>query len=374
MYDLLIRNARLADDTTADVAVKNGKIAALGQLGEGAAAKTVDLKQKYYLSAGWIDNHVHAYPSSPIYYDEPDLIGIAGGVTTIVDAGSTGATDIADFKRIAANCKTNVKALLNVSRIGMIVQHELANMDDINAQLDAETIAQHRDFIVGIKARMSGSVVGSNGIEPLRLAKDIQSANGDLPLMVHVGNPPPTLEEIVDLMGKNDILTHCFNGKPNRILDGDGRLRDAVKQAVNRGMLLDVGHGSASFSFEVARQAINEGILPDTISTDIYYKNRMNGPVISLALVMSKFLYLGMTLPQVIERVTSRAADMFGFDGKGRLEVGADADLTLFDIDETALEAHDCEGGVEMCSPNLIPLAAVVAGEVFVTEHGSGKI
>ncbi|VTN13471.1 dihydroorotase [Raoultella terrigena] len=175
---------------------------------------------------------------------------------------------------------------------------------------------RHPDFIVGLKARMSSSVVGDNGITPLERAKAMQRENGDLPLMVHIGNNPPNLDEIADLLSAGDIITHCYNGKPNRILTASGELRASVTRALKRGVRLDVGHGTASFSFEVARRAIALGILPQTISSDIYCRNRIDGPVRSLALVMSKFLAIGMSLPQVVECVTAGAADGAAPDAK----------------------------------------------------------
>lgn len=137
----------------------------------------------------------------------------------------------------------------------------------------------------------------------------MQQENGDLPLMVHIGNNPPNLDEIAELLSRGDIITHCYNGKPNRILNPAGELRSSITRALHRGVRLDVGHGTASFSFEVARRAIALGILPHTISSDIYCRNRIDGPVRSLALVMSKFLAIGMTLPQVIDCVTVSAAE-----------------------------------------------------------------
>jgi dihydroorotase len=308
MFDLLLRRARLVDDTLTDIAIQDGKIAALGEI-SAPSRKTIDLHGNSYVSAGWIDSHVHCYPNSPIYHDEPDSVGIATGVTTVIDAGSTGADDVDDFYQLTRKAATEVYALLNISRVGLIAQNELANMANIDAEAVKQAVQRHPDFIVGLKARMSSSVVGENGITPLARAKAIQQENGDLPLMVHIGNNPPNLDEIADLLSRGDIITHCYNGKPNRILNPAGELRSSITRALQRGVRLDVGHGTASFSFEVARRAIALGILPHTISSDIYCRNRIDGPVRSLALVMSKFLAIGMTLPQVIDCVTVSAAE-----------------------------------------------------------------
>ncbi len=371
MYDMIIRAGRLGNGQLVDVAIKHGKIAALGSLPESTEAKqTLTLGGQVHVSAGWIDGHTHCYPASPIYHDEPDKVGVESGVTTVIDAGSTGADDVDDFQRIAATCKTRVHALLNISRIGLLRQNELADPADIDPVLAQAAIRRHPGFIVGIKARMSGSVVGESGLQPLRMAKQIQQANGNLPLMVHVGNTPPDLNEIVALLGEGDLLTHCFNGKPNRILTPAGELRQAVREAMRRGLLLDIGHGGASFSFEVAELAIAQGILPHTISSDIYCKNRIKGPVYSLAHVMSKFFAIGMTLEQVLACVTHQAADALRLPGKGRLEVGADADITLFQVSCGPTLFTDTEAGTRNGDRQLLPLAALVGGALVLTHYG----
>lgn len=370
MFDLLLRHARLVDDTVSDIAVKDGKIAALGEITD-PAVKTVDLRGECYVSAGWIDSHVHCYPKSPIYHDQPDSIGIATGVTTVVDAGSTGADDINDFYTLTREATTDVYALLNISRVGLIAQNELANMANIDADAVKLAVQRHPDFIVGLKARMSSSVVGKNGITPLDHAKAMQAQNGDLPLMVHIGNNPPDLDEVAERLTAGDIITHCYNGKPNRILTPEGELRASVTRAISRGVRLDVGHGTASLSFAVAKRAISLGILPHTISSDIYCRNRISGPVHSLANVMSKFLAIGMSLPQVIECVTASAADGLRLKNKGRLQVGLDADLTLFTLKRQPAVLVDAENDSLQAEQLLVPLAAIRAGKGYMTEQGS---
>ncbi|HKS34637.1 MAG TPA: amidohydrolase/deacetylase family metallohydrolase [Enterobacteriaceae bacterium] len=372
MFDLLLRRARQVDDTLTDIAIVNGKIAALGDL-SGPARQSIDLGGEYYVSAGWIDSHVHCYPRSPIYHDEPDSVGIRAGVTTVIDAGSTGADDVDDFYAITRSAATEVYALLNISRVGLVAQNELASMAHVDGDAVRDAVKRHPDFIVGLKARMSSSVVGENGITPLEKAKAFQRENGDLPLMVHIGNTPPDLDEIAALLTSGDIITHCYNGKPNRILTPSGELRASITDAIRRGVRLDVGHGTASFSFAVAKQAIRQGILPHTISSDIYCRNRLNGPVGSLASVMSKFLAIGMSLPQVIDCVTRHAADGLRLSQKGRLDVGCDGDLTLFALRRQPCLLVDAEQESLQAEQMLVPLAAVRAGKGWLTEQGSAE-
>ena len=144
MFDLLLRRARLADDTLTDIAIQDGKIAALGDI-DAPARKTVELNGDVFVSAGWIDSHVHCYPNSPIYHDEPDSVGIATGVTTVVDAGSTGADDVDDFYEITRKAATEVFALLNISRVADC-QNELAIMANIDADAVKQAIKRHPRF------------------------------------------------------------------------------------------------------------------------------------------------------------------------------------------------------------------------------------
>ncbi|AJI82214.1 amidohydrolase/deacetylase family metallohydrolase [Yersinia enterocolitica] len=384
MYDFIITGALLVDGHQVDIAINNGKIvavsAAITEDKENqtksqiySAKKVLDLAGKYYLSAGWIDSHVHCYPASPIYHDEADLVGVGSGVTTVVDAGSTGANDVDDFYRLTRAAKTHVYAFLNIAKTGIATQNELADMAQIDKQSVTEAIARNPGFILGIKARMSSSVVGKNGIKPLLRAKEIQQENNQLPLMVHIGNNPPDLDEIADLLTQGDIITHCYNGKPNRILTPAGALRESIQRALKRGVLLDVGHGSASFSFDVAELAIKQGIYPHTISSDIYCRNRLNGPVHSLATVMSKFFTLGLSLEQVIRCVTENAAHALRLTDKGVLDTGYDADFTIFELKQQPQVFNDSEGKSVTGEKYLVPLAAVVAGDLVLTDEGKSK-
>lgn len=384
MHDFIITRALLVNGHQVDIAINDGKVTAVSATIAAVennqieppfypAKKVLDLAGRYYLSAGWIDSHVHCYPASPIYHDEADLVGVASGVTTVVDAGSTGANDIDDFYRLTRAAKTHVYAFLNIAKTGIVTQNELADMAQIDKQSVSQAIARNPDFIIGIKARMSSSVVGKNGIKPLIRAKEIQQENNQLPLMVHIGNNPPDLDEIADLLTQGDIITHCYNGKPNRILTPAGALRESIQRALKRGVLLDVGHGSASFSFEVAELAIKQGIYPHTISSDIYCRNRISGPVHSLASVMSKFFTIGLNLEQVISCVTENAAQALRLSHKGVVAEGYDADLTIFELKQQPQVFSDSEGKSVTGEQYLVPLAAVVAGDLVLTDEGKLK-
>lgn len=368
MYDLIIKNARLIDDTITDLAIEKGKIVVIGTVNE-TAKKIIDLKAQYYVSAGWIDSHTHCFARSPIYYDEPDCIGVKSGVTTVVDAGSVGANDIDEFYHLAKQAQTHVFSFLNISKIGLIRQNELADMNDIDIALFDQALQKYPQFIIGIKVRMSRSCVGDNGIKPLIQAKEMQKKSG-LPLMIHVGNNPPNLDEIADILTKGDIITHCFNGKPNKIFDQNNQLKDSIKRAIKRGVILDIGHGGESFSFAVAEKAKDLNIYPNTISSDIYSKNRIHGPVFSLANIMTKFICMGYSKQRIIDSVTTNAATILHLAHKGRLAVGYDADITIFKFKQEKIALSDAEGEVREANEQFVPLACIVAGQLEITEEG----
>ncbi|MEQ4674990.1 amidohydrolase/deacetylase family metallohydrolase [Providencia vermicola] len=374
MYSLIIKHAKLIDGSIIDILVKDGKIDAAGpELAcNQQADKVIDLKGKTYVSAGWIDSHAHCFAESPIYFDEPDLAGAAGGVTSLVDAGSVGADDIDKFYQLTKKSKTNVFSLLNISRIGIIAQNELSDMNNINEVCFQEAIERHQGFVVGMKARMSKSVVGENGIAPLVQAKEMQKKHR-LPLMVHIGNNPPDIDEVADLLTRGDIITHCFNGKPNKILGDDGYLKPSIARALARGVILDVGHGGESFSFKVAEQAMRIGTYPDIISSDIYHRNRVNGPVYSLAFVMTKFLCMGFSAEQILRCVTEKAANFLSLPAKGYLRPGFDADITLFDLKEEQTELTDAEGEHRVGTHRFVPIAAIVGGKHIIHAQGESE-
>lgn len=370
MYDLIIKNAKLINDSVTDIAINHGKIVEIGKDITAPSERVLDLKSQHYISAGWIDSHTHCFARSPIYHDEPDLIGVKAGVTTVVDAGSVGALDIDEFYDLAMQAKTHVYSFLNISKIGLIRQNELADMQDVDVALFDKSLAKYPYFIIGIKVRMSRSVVGDNGILPLIKAKEMQKKTG-LPLMIHVGNNPPELDEIADLLTKGDIITHCFNGKPNQIFDKQNNLRDSIKRAIERGVILDIGHGGESFSFAVAERAKCLDVYPNTISSDIYSKNRLQGPVFSLANVMSKFICLGYSKTRIIDSVTKNAAQILHLKNKGEIAIGYDADLTIFDVRKQTVLFTDSEGDVRECHEQFVPLASIVNNIIEIIQEGS---
>ena len=366
MFDLLIKNGKLITGEPVEVAIKDGVILNVDTNIESSAEKVIDLAGEHYISAGWIDDHVHCYEKMTLYYDYPDEIGVTKGVTTVIDAGTTGAENIGDFYEIAKNVKTNVYALVNISKWGIVEQDELADLTKVQADLVHDCLAKLPQFIVGIKARMSKTVIGENGITPLELAKDIQQKNQNLPLMIHIGSAPPELQEILEVLDDGDVLTHCFNGKPNGILDKEtGQIKDFAKAGYEKGIIFDIGHGTDSFNFHVAETALKAGIKATSISTDIYHRNRENGPVYDLATTMEKLRVVGYSWEEILDKVTVVPAKYFHLAKKGQLKTGYDADITIFDLADGEKTLTDSNGFTRTAKELIQPVKTIIGGAVY---------
>ncbi|WP_440896583.1 amidohydrolase/deacetylase family metallohydrolase [Amphibacillus sp. Q70] len=365
MFDLLIKNGKLISGEIIDVAIKDGKIKKVAKKIDSEAVTLLDLKEEQYISAGWIDDHVHCYEGMDLYYDFPDEVGVKSGVTSVIDAGTTGAENIYDFYRLASNAQTNVYALLNISKWGIVEQDELADLSKVKADLIKKALKDLPEFIVGIKARMSNTVIGDNGIKPLEMAKRIQRDNHNLPLMVHVGSAPPKLDEILSKLTKGDIMTHCFNGKSNGILDQETEtIKDFAWDAYKEGIVFDIGHGTASFNFHVAETALNEGMKATSISSDIYYTNRTKGPVYDFATTMEKMRAVGYSWEEIIDKVTSAPANHFHLTNKGYIAEGYDADLTIFNLTSGKKELIDSQGQSREVTEIIKPVQTIIGGMI----------
>jgi dihydroorotase len=372
---LYIKNGKDISGFPLEVLIENQKIAQIGpKLNVLMADEVIDLHNTSYISAGWIDDHVHCYEKLSLYYDDPDKVGYLTGVTTVIDAGSTGADNIEDFYQITRHKKTNVFAMINISKTGILAQNELADMTKVAYAPLQKMIDQYPEFIVGIKARISKSVVVDNGIKPLIKAKMFQKLlTQPLPLMVHVGTNPPTLSEIMDVLEKGDIITHCFNGKDNGILNSDGQVKEFVKAGLAKGIIFDIGHGSESFNVKTAQQATIESIFAQSLSTDIYHHNRELGPVYNMATCIEKMLYLGFDLKQVIPMITTVPAHNFNLD-KGELLVGKDADLTIFDVKNQTKELVDSDGNKFQTNKVVEPIYSIISGQSYAIGENNGSI
>jgi dihydroorotase len=375
-YDLLIKGGRVVDpaqklSAIRDVAISGSKIARVAEdVAEKDAAQVLDARGKI-VTPGLIDVHVHVYDGVAPLGIPADASCIARGVTTVLDAGSAGAHTCPAFRRTVINVvQTRVFALLNLSVVGQSTYSkdnpygELLDLRLANPKLAIRTIEQNRDAILGIKVRLSENIAADRDLKVMALAREAADAV-KLPLMVHIGDTHSPLRDILPLLAKGDVITHCFHGRANGVLDARGRVLPEVKQAVDRGVHLDVGHGAGSFSFEVAEKALKQDLLPGTISSDVHHFN-VHGPVFDLATTLSKFLHLGLSLEQVIERASTNAANLFGFPrGLGTLREGAEADVAVFALAEGDFTLVDAHGHKRVGHRRLVPVATARAGRLY---------
>lgn len=355
----VLRNIKMIEDKKVDLVLEGGYIKEVAEAGKGEG-NGMDCTGRF-VSSGWIDLHVHAFPEFKPYGDDIDDIGVKQGVTTIVDAGSTGADRIGKLAENSAAAKTNVFAFLNISKIGLERVDELSQLSWLDMEKAKQAIESHNDLIVGLKARISQSVVGENGIVPLQLARELSNESGK-PLMVHIGSAPPKIEEVIPLLKQGDVITHFLNGKENNLFD-DGKPLSVLQEAIERGVHLDVGHGTSSFSFEVAEAAKASGVRFDTISTDIYKDNRLNGPVYGMANLLTKFLALGYSLEEVIDGVTVNAANWLKKPALGRIRAGERANLTLFSVKDEPIVLVDSYGTERTYHQTIQAEGVIVNGE-----------
>jgi len=381
MYDLLIQGGRVIDpsqdiDTELDVGVNGDLIARLDpSIPSDQAATRIDASG-LIVTPGLIDIHVHFYEGVSHFGIHADTHCINKGVTTAVDAGSSGAQTFPGFRKyIVEVSQTRLLAFLNLSAIGMVSElaGELQDLRYADTKAALRMIEANRDVILGIKVRMEPDFLAENGREVLRLARETSDAAG-LPVMFHIGNTSPPLPEILKESKNGDVITHCYHSRPGGILDEGGRVLPQAYKAAQRGVNFDIGHGRGSFSYQVARQAMAQDFYPGTISTDLHIYN-IDGPVFDLATTMSKFLYLGMDLPEVVSLATEKPARVVSMpDRIGTLRPGAFADLTLMELIEEPKMLDDAGWGVPVETVQvdryLKPVGVVKGGKViFFNDH-----
>lgn len=369
-YDLLIRGGRVLDpaagrDGCCDVALAAGKVARVAaDIPPEAARETVDARGLLVVP-GLVDLHTHIYWGGSALAVDPWALAPASGVATWVDAGTAGAIAFPGFRRyVMEAAPVHVLAFLNISSQGLLDITLAGECDDIrwcDLERALAAVEAHRDRIVGIKVRASRNAVREAGIEPLRIAREAADAAG-VPLMVHIGQPPPTLGEVLPLLRTGDILTHVYRGPVASILTREGQVRPDVLEARARGVFMDVGHGVGSLDFRVARRALERGFPPDSISTDLHLLN-VQGPVYDLVTTLSKFWHLGLALEEVLAAATAEPARALRQEGiLGTLREGARGDVTLLAVEEGRFSFRDAVGQELVGDRRLVAKGMAVAG------------
>ena len=370
---LLVRNARpvgFAGVTAPSLDIligTDGRIAQTGSAISGPEGADILDAGGSYLSPGWTDIHTHIWYGATDISLRPEQCGARHGVTTMVDAGSAGEANFHGLRELMIEpALENVYAFLNIGSIGLVACNrvtELADMRSIDIDRIAATVEAHRDVIVGLKVRASAVISGGWDLVPVKLAKKLGRVL-KLPIMVHVGEPPPLYDDILALLTEGDIVTHCFNGKVGGSILEDEDLYTLVEDAAARGVVLDVGHGGASFSFEVAKAALEKGMLPQTISTDLHNRS-MDGAVWDMGTTMSKLLSLGMGFNDVINAATIAPRKAIRVDHTDLLATGKPAEFTIFDLEKSDLEVKDSKGVKSVLHEIFEPRHAILGAQAI---------
>ena len=367
-YDLVIHGGQLVDPANNrngryDLAVSNGRVAAVEPHLDPALGRDTLDASGLIVTPGLVDLHTHIYWGVTYWGIEADPVAARSGVTTWVDAGSAGSYTLPGFREyVAAPSQSRILCFLNLSSIGLVAPTwEFANLDYCNVEIAEQMVAAYRDLVVGIKARIDANTTRSTGLLPLERARELADRVG-LPLMVHIGSGPPQLAEIVSLLRPGDMLTHCFTGGTHRIVDQHGHVDAAVRDLQRQGLILDIGHGAGSFDYAVAEAALADGVVPDVISSDIHQLS-VQGPMYDMPTTLTKFLNLGMPLPDVIARATVRPAQAIGRPDLGTLAVGKPADIALFRLDDVETMLYDVTMAGRPARQQLICTQTLVAGQ-----------
>lgn len=325
----------------------------------------IDAKGKWVVP-GLVDLHAHVDgPGAKLGLQVDDLMSETG-VTTCVSAGDVGAPDGGKYRReVLEPLDTRVFAMLHISDLGLqgFPAPEMLDLNDINVESAARTVAENRDLILGIKVRETQGIVGENGLEPLRLAiKAAEMAGDGTRVMCHISDAPGELSDLLDLLRPGDILTHCFSGKPNNIAPG-GKILPAAFAAQARGVIFDVGHGAGSFDFNVAEAARDQGLRPDTLSSDLHSASIVSPGKPRLPWVMSKFMQMGYSLEEVVAMATVRPATVINrVPNLGTLSLGAPADVTVLEMVNKPSVFIDTMENERTGDRHLRPVAVVRAG------------
>ena len=370
--DLILKGGRVIDpaqgiDRVTDVAFGDGVCLAVGDDIAPGNAQIRDVTGKI-VTPGIIDLHTHVYWGGTSLGVDPVEFAQTSAVTTMIDTGSAGPGNFAGFrKHVIEPSEPRILAYLHISFAGIYGFHTRLMVGESHdfrlmaARECAAVIEANRDFIVGVKVRIGRHASGPSGIAPLDVALEV-AGELDVPVMCHIDEPPPTYEAVVSKLRKGDVLTHCYRPFPNAPVYGTGEVKPEILKARERGVIFDIGHGMGSFSWKTARAMMAAGFPPDTISSDVH-EFCIRGPAYDQLTTMTKFLFLGMELPEVIERSTIGAAKALQRPELGHLGDGNVGDASILSLEEGSFALEDVLGITETSPVKLKAAGVVLAGK-----------
>jgi predicted amidohydrolase len=350
-----------------DLLIRGSEIVAAAP-GEPAEAQTTIHAEGCLVLPGLIDFHAHLYPGGTESGVCADSSLLPMGVTTGVDAGSCGSANYESFVRTAAaTSQARIFSFINISSEGLIVTRypEELNPRHYDEPRIAELVHRYRGQCLGLKIRLSRELVGDLGGKPLERTLEIAERLGCM-VTVHTTDPPIPPEEIAGMLRPRDVYCHMYQGVGETIIGVDGIVRPKLYDARRRGVIFDTANGRKNFAFRVAKAALDEGFLPDIISSDVTRKTLFADYVFSLPFTMMKFLKLGMPIEKVVAACTSAPARQIGMQGKlGTLAAGAFADVAIFRREKKrAVVVKDDAGDSITLADWLIPQMTILGGRI----------
>ena len=377
-WDLVVKNGTVIDPSQGlhakrDIAISGGKIRAVDTYISDGDTHDVIEADGLIVTPGLVDLHVHVWWGVAHLAVEADPSCLYRGVTTAIDAGSSGSNTIAGFHRyVMQKADTRVLAFLHISGMGQL-DSEIGELEDVRwarVEKAVEAAKMFPETIVGIKVRLSEAILGNNDLIAMERSLEASGQLGK-PLMIHIGGTVNPVETYLDQLRPGDIVTHSFTGNPPGIVDNTGKVIDSARDAMKRGVNFDVGHGAGSFSFDVAEKCAVDGFGPGTVSSDVHRYN-IRGPVYDLLTTLSKYLYLGYSLDEVIAFSTQRPASAIRMtDTIGSLRVGADADISIIRLLEGDFELTDAKGAARQGKQLLVPVETIKNGRRYPPHHSA---
>ena len=373
-YDLLLTDGEVLDPAAGlksrmDVGIAGGKIVEIGaNLPRNEARSTLSAKGRI-VTPGLIDIHAHVFVNAHDMGGHTDRFCRASGVTTLCDAGSTGSANFAGLRHVLDTAvHTRVRAFVNLSAIGITGTSrggELSHFPYADPEGCARTISENPDLAIGVKLRYGPNLVWEYTTEPVKMARKTAAMCG-VPLMIHITDSPIPLPDILAEMAPGDIVTHCYHGRAHGIMGEEKQfLLKEVVEAQRHGIVFDCAHGRNHFSFRMIEKALDQGFLPDTISTDLTMTSATQGPVWDLLTTMSKLLHFGMSLDDIVARATAAPAKILGYAGTvGTLRPGANADLAVLELRDGNFELKDSEGSTIIAKRRLLAQMTLRDGRV----------